>query len=237
MFALRRIVPCLAAAALLLSACEGAPMGAAGDGGANAENVMDNLDDVALGSEGSDARNASGNVAGRVDDPLAYCPKIDETVAASVCEWFTHPEKHLPQGTGAFNPPATMRRGDTVTVEFSLVEGTGAAAESAAAAPIETEGRGLKTVQSSITPHMAAELTGDGFKISPAGRVEHDMGATGSGYWSWQVTALAGPKHVLVLHAFAFAKGPGKAPRQVWTETLRKPVQVPVRAEDRFSDF
>jgi hypothetical protein len=197
---------------------------------ANADYAADNLEAVADNTSNSNAASANSAAA----DPVTYCPRLDEQVPASTCAWFTDIKKHLPGGTGVFNPPQRMYRGETETVEFSLVAGSD---DAPAEAQVETAGRNVQHVETPITPRMAAELKGEGFRIEPAGRQEQDLGAAGSGYWSWQVTALPGQRHFLVLRAFAFAKGPGKAPRQVWAETLHREVTVPIRTRDRVSDF
>lgn len=168
------------------------------------------------------------------DDPVEYCAALQEPAPASLCRLYAELPNKLERGVAAFTPPASMRRGDTVQVEFAIAQGSDMAE---ATDLVVGHGAPVQQFRPKIGRYMAAELRGEGFEIDPAGPQEQDLFLSGAARWIWQVKAVRAPRHVLSLSAWVKAKAPDGQLKPVWFRTVHRQVAVPVRTPDRISDF
>lgn len=163
---------------------------------------------------------------GAPPEQAAFCEVVGENVTPSQCRAFEEAWATLKQGVGAISKPERMRRGETATVALVLGRGS------------DTRGTGGdrlrdllgrepdETFKTRVGRRMAAQLSGDGFKIEPAGLVTKDLFLGEGQIWEWKVTALKGPRHALRLSAYAVIPSPDGL-----KENLLRTVQLSIPVE------
>ena len=159
-------------------------------------------------------------------EQAAFCEVVGETMTPSQCRAFEEAWATLKQGVGAISKPERMRRGETATVALVLGRGS------------DTRGTGGdrlrdllgrepdETFKTRVGRRMAAQLSGNGFKIEPAGLVTKDLFLGEGQIWEWKVTALKGPRHALRLSAYAVIPSPDGL-----KENLLRTVQLSIPVE------
>ena len=188
---------------------------------------------AAPGCGGQD-RKRQGKFPVRIETS-AYCEILQEDAPPTLCRRMADLPASLETGVAAFSPPAAMTRGETVTVEFAVARGRDLeTAEVLLAGP---DGR-PQQFRPKIGRFMSAELTGEGFEISPSGVQEKDLFLSGSAVWRWRVKAVRADRHLLSLSAWVKVKLPDDTLKPVWFKTVHRQVAVPVRFfPERVADF
>ena len=167
-------------------------------------------------------------------DFIEYCVVLQEEVSRSVCRRYEELPSTLEEGAAAFTIPDSMRRGESRTVEFAVARGR---EPRNAIDLVDFESGRVLSFRPRIGRYMAAELSGEGFEISPEGPRQEDLFLSGAGRWSWTVQAVRAPRHVLVLTAWVKAPAPDKTLKPVWVKTVHRRVNVRVGFLLRMRDF
>lgn len=125
------------------------------------------------------------------------CAATEEMLTAAECAAISVPAA---TGSGAFNSPDHMLRGESVPVRLVISRTAGSTAP---AAQVEALPGTIVTIAPSVGRYMVAELTSiDGaFKVEPVpgSARQQDLFTSSGARWEWKVTALTSGRHVLTL--------------------------------------
>lgn len=176
----------------------------------NTMNVDDTLvvDNLSADMNATDMNATDGNpVTPPPPNPneVIYCARVMREARRSECEVFERAWRNLEEGSGAVAAPSSMVRGETVKISFAV----SADAEGNKGQPVAEELLGQETTQRvtlQVGARMAAQLTGEGFKIEPSEPVERQLGVTRGALWEWDVTALKARRHLLLIRVFVRVK-------------------------------
>ncbi|HEY4031187.1 MAG TPA: hypothetical protein VGM25_12635 [Caulobacteraceae bacterium] len=166
-------------------------------------------------------------------EATVFCAEVQQSVTQADCDAFKAQAQAVQAGLGAFKAPGSMLRGQTQFLQLAI----GYAGGPDPAAVIAPLPGNTGAIAPKVGRHMVAELSGEGFTITPAGPQQKDVVPGSVTTWEWAVRAdVAGP-HILVLKsAVEGVGGDGKLVALAST-TLDTPIQVKVDATDRVRDW
>ena len=170
----------------------------------------------------------SGKPAGQ--DKTQWCDVIDAKSTIADCNRYTHAIEHLSSGVAAFNPPKSMAQGETRGVQFAVSRDPEATPpEDAVGGPSANK----LSMPLKVGRRMAAELTGDGFKVTALSPREQDLFLSDMAVWRWQIAALPARTHNLALTTLVEIPETDGSLKPAWTksETYEVDVTVPVGAK------
>lgn len=136
----------------------------------------------------------------------------------------------LPTESLAFNAPDRLLITETATVRLRLEPGLDGEAASAAfeATRAEDQPGEIRVATSVISPEMEASLTAaEGIEVRALTRERQAVSRRDPTEWLWEIKAVSGGSHRLMLSVYAFAPG-GTAGRKVKTVEELLLVEVPV---------
>ena len=162
------------------------------------------------------------------DPGTPWCAAADDNVTPADCTRLTDFVQHLKIGEAGINAPASMYVGDTDQLTFAITNDPAANPVSDVLGTQPTEKMPVK-----VTRRMAAELTGVGFGITPAGNQARDLSATGGAFWSWTIAAQPGANHKLDLSVYVNSAAANAPPELHLVRVLHKDIKVKVRLGDR----
>lgn len=177
---------------------------------------------------------AEGPPAEGPPDPTTYCEVARRVTSAEECRRYTLIKANAQTGLGAVKFPSSIVRGETRKVSFVIGGGAPGAGPTASQLLGSAPSDEFKL---RITGRMGATLQGEGFKISPDKRVDHDIGITDSARWDWDVTALKAPHHKLTLTAYMIVEKPDGTLSEEALPSIEREIPVKVTASQSFSDF
>ncbi|MEO6218475.1 MAG: hypothetical protein ABIO86_20785 [Sphingomonas sp.] len=158
----------------------------------------------------------------------SWCDAADDNVSPAECARLTGFVQHLKIGEAGINAPETMYVGDTDQLTFAITNNPTANPVGDVLGGTPTE-----TMPVKVTRRMAAELTGVGFDIKPAGNQARDLSATGGAFWSWTITAQPGASHKLDLSVYVNSARANEPPELHLVRVLHRNIKVKVRIGDR----
>jgi hypothetical protein len=167
-------------------------------------------------------------------EPAAYCPVARRVTSAEECRRYTLIKANAQTGLGAVKFPPSITRGETRKVSFVI---SGAAPGEGATTAQLLGSAPSDEFKLKVTGRMGARLQGEGFKISPGERVDHDIGITDSARWDWDVTALKAPHHKLTLTAYMIVEKPDGSQSEEALPSIEREIPVKVTVAQSFSDF
>ncbi len=155
-----------------------------------------------------------------------WCPVLNDHVSRSSCDRAVEFAKNLGVGEAGIDAPKTMDVGEERVVSLAvtpppdtLPPGAQNVAqvlgnEAAMASPVRTSRR------------MAAVLEGEGFVVSPANRVQRDLGINGGTTWRWKVQALPSSRHELHVSLYAVMLDDADRPTDTLIRVMHNTVEV-----------
>ncbi|MEO8373973.1 MAG: hypothetical protein ABI471_02020 [Sphingomonas bacterium] len=158
----------------------------------------------------------------------SWCDAADDNVSPAECARLTGFVQHLKIGEAGISAPETMYVGDTDQLTFAITNNPTANPVGDVLGGTPTE-----TMPVKVTRRMAAELTGVGFEIKPAGNQARDLSATGGAFWSWTITAQPGASHKLDLSVYVNSARANEPPELHLVRVLHRNIKVKVRIGDR----
>ena len=165
---------------------------------------------------------------------VAYCARSRQHVTRAECKRLNEIWDNLETGKGAIEAPSEMVRDETSTVSFAIAgESSGMAVEDV----LGNEAFSGTTEAVKIGGLMSARLTGQGFRIEPAGAVRKEIGPAGTMLWEWQVTPLKDHGDRLRVQAFVIVPGPNGTQQESHLKTFSKDVKVTVTSGQRVADW
>lgn len=158
----------------------------------------------------------------------SWCEAANDNVSPTECARLTGFVQHLTIGEGGINAPQTMYVGDTDQLTFAITDKPAKNPVGDVLGETPTE-----TMPVKVTRRMAAELTGVGFEIKPAGNQARDLSATGGAFWSWTITAQPGASHKLDLSVYVNSARANDPPELHLVRVLHRNIKVKVHIGDR----
>ncbi|MDR1969689.1 MAG: hypothetical protein LBQ32_13535 [Burkholderiaceae bacterium] len=125
----------------------------------------------------------------------AYCDEIQQFTTQADCDAFKAQRGAVKEGVGKFRAPSSMFLGQTVTLQLAVGAKDGPDPENS----LNGLSGGTETIQPQVGRHMMAELSGEGFTVTPSGPQQKDLPLGSTVVWTWTVHADAKGKHTLVL--------------------------------------
>lgn len=149
------------------------------------------------------ACGTSTGCGGEVALPPAtiFCAEIQGRATRADCDDYAAQAKSAKAGLGAFNTPNPMTRGQTTTLQLAVSfkpPQVPADGEKPATVISGLDGKPV-AFEPSVGRHMAAELDGEGFTITPQGPQHRELVAGSITSWEWVIRADRKGDHVLVL--------------------------------------
>jgi hypothetical protein len=170
-----------------------------------------------------------------------YCEELQNMVTKADCALARELVARAKVGTGAFNAPNPIIRGETVLIQLVLAPPPSSSAKPPSQlTPAEiVDLLPGKTVEFApiVGHHMAAELSGDGFGIVAKSPREQEVLPQSLTTWEWSVTPKVKGLHTLILKTVVEAKlsdGKRYALRRL---TTNKTIEVTVDPVDEVLDF
>lgn len=159
-----------------------------------------------------------------------FCPILQDRAIRSDCDYFDQIWANLRTGTGAFDAPEEMTRGETRTVSFAVARNQSTSpAEVLGSAPDEQ-------FKLKVARRMAALLQGEGFAIEPRAIQYQDLFIGDGARWEWQVTALKARRHRLSLSAYVVVASPDGKQKENLLKTVTRDISVTVTWAQRYQD-
>ena len=162
-----------------------------------------------------------------------FCAEVQQPAAQADCDAFKAQAQAVQAGLGAFKAPGSMLRGQTQFLQLAIgYQGGPSPAAVIAALPGQPG-----AIAPTVGRHMVAELSGEGFTITPAGPQEKDVVQGSVTTWEWAVRADTAGDHVLVLKTAVEAMGGDGKLQPLASTTLDTPILVKVGLVDRIRDW
>lgn len=188
--------------------------------------------DNAVAVDAANAVAAHGGPTVPAPDEPIFCAAIHDQTTRADCARIGMIRDNLAVGSSGVRYPPEITRGDTVTISFAVTNDP-------QATPTETM-LGAKPVQEAtlkVGRRMAAQLSGEGFKIEPEGLQQRDLYIAQGATWDWKVTALKAPTHQLKISAYVVIPDKDGALKENLLKTLDLPLQVKVTTGQRIGDW
>ncbi|MGZ5986259.1 MAG: DUF11 domain-containing protein [Caulobacteraceae bacterium] len=166
-------------------------------------------------------------------DGKVFCAEVQQLVAPADCDAFKAQAQAVQAGLGAFKAPGSMLRGQTQLLQLAIGYQGG---PSPAAVIANLPGQ-PGAIAPQVGRHMLAELSGEGFTITPAGPQQKEVVPGSVTTWEWAVRADAAGSHVLVLKTAVEAMGGDGKLQPLASTTLDTPILVKVGIVDIVRDW
>jgi hypothetical protein len=129
---------------------------------------------------------------------------VEQVTTQTDCDAFTAQASAITEGIGKFKAPSSMLLGETATVQLAI----GAQGGPDPTPILNNVPGATQTIdQPKIGRHMVAELSGEGFTVTPTGPQQQELPPGSNAVWSWAVHADTQGEHVLVLKTSVQGKG------------------------------
>lgn len=233
-----RMLPAVFGTVLLLlgSACQNASYDNTSNVSASAGNMLDaeykgNLEAVDYGDVSNAIDDVSNDSTGAsFKTELVFCPILQDRASRSDCDYFDQIWANLRTGTGAFDAPEEMTRGEMRTVSFAV-------ARNESIPPAEVLGTAPdEQFKLKVARRMAALLQGEGFTIEPKAIQYQDLFIGEGARWEWQVTALKARRHRLSLSAYVVVASPDGKQKENLLKTVTRDIPVRVTWTQWYQD-
>jgi hypothetical protein len=131
--------------------------------------------------------------------PLIFCAEIQQRVTQADCDDYVAQARSARAGLGAFNAPNPMTRDQTTTLELAVSFKPPAPGASTPEEVVSGLPGKVVPIAPTVGRHMAAELSGEGFTVTPSGLQQRDVEPGSVTTWDWTVRADRKGDHVLIL--------------------------------------